>query len=70
MKIQFNLSNLEDIGDCINVGFSTEDIKEFIKKLKETEIDLRKVGLSYEDGVKAWRVMNEFIDELAGDKLI
>lgn len=47
-----------------------KDVKEFIRELKQTQIDLRKVGLSYNDGVKAWAVMNKFIDKCAGDKLI
>lgn len=48
----------------------TEDVKEFIRVLKETEIELRDLGLTYEQGVKVWKRMNDFIDKEAGKRLI
>ena len=33
MKTEFDLSDKIDMGDCINVGISVENVKEFIKRL-------------------------------------
>ena len=33
MKTEFDLSDKIDMGDCINVGISIENVKEFIKRL-------------------------------------
>jgi len=41
-------------------------VKKFIKELKDKEIDLRDLGLTYEQGVAVWQRVNSFIDELAG----
>ena len=41
------------------------DVRDFIKEFKETEIDLRDYGLTYDQGVKVCTVMNNFIDNLA-----
>ncbi len=44
--------------------------KEFIRQLKETEIDLRDIGLTYEKGEEVWKIFNELINKLAGEDLI
>lgn len=44
-----------------------EDFNKFVKQLKETELDLEMVGLTYEQGDIAWLVMNNFIDKLVND---
>jgi len=35
MREEKPLSEKEEIGDCINVGFSTEDVARAVKRLKE-----------------------------------
>jgi len=66
MKEDFNLS--EKVYKIIGWGnyeefFSREDVKEFIKRLKESFIDTNNLGYS------KTRIL-EKIDKLSGDKLI
>lgn len=50
--------------------FWDNDVKHFIKDIKEEIIDLRKYGFTYDQGVIAWKLFNELIDKKAGPKLI
>lgn len=69
MKKEFNLSERIFNGRCFsgyNVAISVEDVKEFIKRLKEEvyEAHLCGVDCSFEEDVQ------DVIDKLAGDKLV
>ena len=80
MEKEFDLSSkLEDLFDIYYQGhiskqelkFGVEKLnKEFIRQLKETEIDLRDIGLTYEKGEEVWKIFNELINKLAGEDLI
>ena len=48
----------------------TEDVKEFIKRLKDIEIDVTELGLSQRSLNILSHKSNNEIDKLAGDKLI
>jgi len=66
----FCLSDISPRRICKDgVLYLEKDVKEFVRILKEKEIDLRIYGLSYKQGAIAWKVMNDFIDKLAGEKL-
>jgi hypothetical protein len=66
-----SLSDKKDI-DIMegHIVYHQVHVKEFIKELKEEEIELRDLGLTYEQGVAVWKRMNEFIDKRAGNDLI
>ena len=75
MEKEFNLSEKEQMtqifGDSV-FYFKKEDIKEFIKRLKEAQINLWE---NYGDGKKPYDVdefsimLNKEIDKLVGEKL-
>ncbi len=60
----------EQAGMSITAIHQCSDLfKEFIRQLKETEIDLRDIGLTYEKGEEVWKIFNELINKLAGEYL-